>query len=168
MNSLGNCRAEFSGWRFTQLCLVPRQVMDMEKNWLSFQIQTGGTREPGALSLVENGNCNHSFLCVQERRVFLTFWFFFLQVRVLSPQSPSILFVEGRNLNVKARLGKGFRYTEKESSRSVVSDSAIPCTVAYQAPPSMGFSRQEYHSGLPLPSPGDLPNPGIKPGSPAL
>lgn len=31
MNSLGNCRAEFSGWRFTQLCLVPRQVMDMEK-----------------------------------------------------------------------------------------------------------------------------------------
>ena len=43
-----------------------------------------------------------------------------------------------------------------------------PCTVAYQAPPSMGFSRQEYWNGLPLPSPGDLPNPGIKPGSPAL
>ena len=41
-------------------------------------------------------------------------------------------------------------------------------TVAYQAPPSMGFSRQEYWSGLPFPSPGDLPNPGIKPGSPAL
>ena len=40
--------------------------------------------------------------------------------------------------------------------------------VAYQAPPSMGFSRQEYWSGLPFPSPGDLPNPGIKPGSPAL
>ena len=41
-------------------------------------------------------------------------------------------------------------------------------TVAYQAPPSMGFSRQEYWSGLPFPSPGDLPNPGIKPGFPAL
>ena len=41
-------------------------------------------------------------------------------------------------------------------------------TVAYQAPPSMGFSRQEYWSGVPFPSPGDLPNPGIKPGSPAL
>ena len=40
--------------------------------------------------------------------------------------------------------------------------------VAYQAPPSMGFSRQEYWSGLPFPSPGDLPNPGIEPGSPAL
>ena len=43
-----------------------------------------------------------------------------------------------------------------------------PWTVAYQAPPSMGFSRQEYWSGLPFPSPGDLPNPGIEPGSPAF
>ena len=43
-----------------------------------------------------------------------------------------------------------------------------PWTVAYQASPSMGFSRQEYWSGLPFPSPGDLPNPGIEPGSPAL
>ena len=41
-------------------------------------------------------------------------------------------------------------------------------TVAYQAPPSMGFSRQEYWSGLPFPSPGDLPNLGIEPGPPAL
>ena len=41
-------------------------------------------------------------------------------------------------------------------------------TVADQAPPSMGFSRQEYWSGLPFPFPGDLPGPGIKPGSPAL
>ena len=40
-----------------------------------------------------------------------------------------------------------------------------PWTVAYQAPPSMGFSRREYWSGLPFPSPGDLPNPEIEPGS---
>ena len=40
--------------------------------------------------------------------------------------------------------------------------------MGYQAPPSMGFSRQEYWSGLPFPSPGDLPDPGIEPGSPAL
>ena len=40
--------------------------------------------------------------------------------------------------------------------------------VARQAPLSMGFSRQEYWSGLPFPLPGDLPDPGIKPGSPAL
>ena len=45
---------------------------------------------------------------------------------------------------------------------------ATPWTVAYQALPSMGFSRQEYWSVLPFPSPGDLPNPGIEPGSPAL
>ena len=41
-------------------------------------------------------------------------------------------------------------------------------TVARQAPPSMGFSRQEYWSGLPFPSPGDLPDQGIKPNPPAL
>ena len=40
-------------------------------------------------------------------------------------------------------------------------------TVAHEAPPSMEFSRQDYWSGLPFPSPADLPNPGIKPGSPA-
>ena len=45
---------------------------------------------------------------------------------------------------------------------------ATPWTVAYQAPPSMGFSRQECWSGLPFPSPGDLPHPGIEPRSPAL
>ena len=44
----------------------------------------------------------------------------------------------------------------------------ISWTVACQAPLSMGFSRREYWSGLPFPSPEDLPDPGIKPGSPAL
>ena len=45
---------------------------------------------------------------------------------------------------------------------------ATPWTIARQAPLSMGFSRQEYWSGLPFPSPGDPPNPGIEPQSPAL
>ena len=45
---------------------------------------------------------------------------------------------------------------------------ATPWTVAYQAPPSMGFSRQECWSGLPFPSPGDPPEPGIEPWSPEL
>ena len=53
-------------------------------------------------------------------------------------------------------------------SCSVVSDSAIPWIVACQVPSSMGFFRQEYWSGLPFPSPGNLPNPGVEPGSPAL
>ena len=43
-----------------------------------------------------------------------------------------------------------------------------PWTAAYQAPASMGFFRQEYWSGLPFPSPGNLPDPGIELGSPAL
>ena len=53
-------------------------------------------------------------------------------------------------------------------SLSCVQLSATSWTVVYQAPLSMGFSRQEYWSRLPFPSPGDLPNPGIEPGSPAL
>ena len=45
---------------------------------------------------------------------------------------------------------------------------ATPWAVAYQAPQSMEFSRQQYWSGLPFPSPGDLPSPGIEPESPAV
>ena len=56
----------------------------------------------------------------------------------------------------------------KVKSLSRVRLFAIPWTVAYQASQSVGFSRQEYWSGLPFPSPGDLPNPGIEPRSPAL
>ena len=51
---------------------------------------------------------------------------------------------------------------------SLVRLFATLCTVACQAPLSIGFSKQEYWSGLPFPSPGDLPDSGIKPGSPAL
>ena len=56
----------------------------------------------------------------------------------------------------------------KVKSLSHVRLFATPWTVAYQASPSMGFFRQEYWSGLPFPSPGDLPDPGIEPRSPAL
>ena len=51
---------------------------------------------------------------------------------------------------------------------SVMSASATLCAVALQAPLSMGFSRQEYWSGLPFSPPEDLPHPGIEPMSPAL
>ena len=56
----------------------------------------------------------------------------------------------------------------KVKSLSHVQLFVTPWTVAYQAPQSMEFSKQEYWSGLPFPSPGDLPNLGIEPGSPAL
>ena len=53
-------------------------------------------------------------------------------------------------------------------SHYIVSDSETPWIGACQAPQSMGFSRQEYWSGLPFPSLGDLPDPGIEPASSAL
>ena len=56
----------------------------------------------------------------------------------------------------------------KVKSLSRVRFFVTPWTVAYQAPPSVGFSRQEYWSGLPFPSPGDLPNSGIEPRPPTL
>ena len=56
----------------------------------------------------------------------------------------------------------------KVKSVSRVRLFATPWTVAYQALPSMGFSRQEYWSGLPFPSSEDLPDPGIEPMSPTL
>ena len=67
----------------------------------------------------------------------------------------------------------GFRKGRGKKERKVKLLSGVwlfasPRTVAYQVPPSMGFSRQEYWSGLPLPSPGDLPDPGTKPRSPEL
>ena len=71
--------------------------------------------------------------------------------------------------------GEGRRHYKNEQSVCVyvkgervscsqVSDSAAPCTATCQAPLSMGFSRQEYWSGYPFPSPNNLLNPGIKPG----
>ena len=56
----------------------------------------------------------------------------------------------------------------KVKSLSPVRLFATPWIVAYQASPSMGFSRQEYWSGVPFLSPGDLPYPGLEPGSPEL
>ena len=56
----------------------------------------------------------------------------------------------------------------KVKSLSRIRLFATPWTVAYQAPLSVEFSRQEYWSGLPYPCPGDLPNPRIEPRSPAL
>ena len=54
------------------------------------------------------------------------------------------------------------------SALSCVQPFVTPWTVACEAPLSMGFSGQKYRSGLPFPSPGDLPNPGIKPRSSEL
>ena len=77
---------------------------------------------------------------------------------VITHLEPDILECE-----VNCALGK-----VKGKSLSHVQLFATPWTVAYHAPLTMGFSRQEYWSGLPFPFPEDLPNPGFEPGSPAL
>ena len=69
---------------------------------------------------------------------------------------------------VRKRRPEADLYVVKVKSLSHVQLCATPWTVTYQAPSSMGFSRQEYWSGLPFPSPGDLPYPRIEPGSPTL
>ena len=73
---------------------------------------------------------------------------------------------KGSLQDIKTRYG--VKSEAKVTLLSRVPLFATPWTVAYQASPSMGFSRQEYWNGLPFPSPGYLPNPGIIPGSPAL
>ena len=65
-------------------------------------------------------------------------------------------------------ISKGHEKWKTVKSLSRVQFSATPRAVVYQAPLSKGFSRQEHWSGLPFPSPGDLPDPGIKPRFPSL
>ena len=91
-------------------------------------------------------------------------------------QSAQNVICEAIQLHTKVIIGAPYNLTTwliqvklvKVKSLSRVWLFATPWTVAHQAYPSMGFSRQEYQSGLPFPSPGDLPDPGIKPRSPAL
>ena len=78
----------------------------------------------------------------------------------MNPQEPTL--GRGALPQVATDLGAS------SAACSVMSDSVTPWTAAHQAPLSVGFSRQEYWNGLPSPSPGDLPHPGIEPGSPAL
>ena len=85
-----------------------------------------------------------------------------LQRKKLRPRDLKWLFV----WQVRAQTLRSDNPGFKSSLR--VQLFATRWTVAHQAPPSMGFSRQKYWSGLPFPSPGDLPDPGIEPRSPTL
>ena len=71
-------------------------------------------------------------------------------------------------MNPKCVTLSKIKERKKGKSVSRVQLFATPWAVAYQAPPSMEFSRQEYWTGLPFPFPEDLPDPGIEPGCPAL
>ena len=82
---------------------------------------------------------------------------------LLSLHSPCLISSIATALNTISTLK-----WSKVKSLSRVRLFATPWTVAHHTPPSMGFSRQESWSGLPFPSPGGLPHPGIQPRSPAL
>ena len=73
-------------------------------------------------------------------------------------------------MNIKCGTNVNFKMGESESevAQSCPTLCDLMSSSLHQAPPSMGFSRQEYWSGLPFPSPGNLPDPGIEPRSPAL
>ena len=75
-----------------------------------------------------------------------------------------------RKQEVRISLGHHFKRKKEKKVKSLsrVQLFATPWTIANQAYTSIGFSRQGYWSGLPFPSPGDLPDPGVEPGSPAL
>ena len=83
------------------------------------------------------------------------------------PGSPVPGILQARTLEwVAISFSNAWKWKVKGKSLSRVQLFATLWTVAYQAPQSMGFSRQEYWNGLPFPFPGDLPNPGIEPGLP--
>ena len=105
--------------------------------------------------------------------------FFFLSAQHEGSEFPDLglnrhpLHCKGKyySLDHQASRCKFFHTQEKVSFRNIsshVQRSATPWTLACYAPLSMGFSWQEYWAGLPCPSPGDLPDPGIEPGSLAL
>ena len=97
--------------------------------------------------------CNQWFLCR---------WFQIMQQRCTSQHARGV--VSTWFLSPSLEQGR----SEEVNSLSRVWLFVTPWTVAYQPPPSMEFSRQAYWSGLPFPSPGDLPDPGIEPRSPTL
>ena len=75
----------------------------------------------------------------------------------------SVKFSKNFHLKYKTEQQQTTRLLLLFSCQAVSNSFVTPWTVAFQAPLSMGFPRQEYCSGLPFPSPGDLPNPGIEP-----
>ena len=85
------------------------------------------------------------------------------------PVSPVPGILQARTLEwVAISFSNAWKWKVKVKSLSRVQLFMTPWIAAYQAPPSMGFPRQEYWSGVPFPSPGDLLDPGIEPTFPAL
>ena len=111
-------------------------------------------------------HCHWEYKLVQLQ--WRTVWNFLKKLKIVTVWSsnPIPTYISGENANSKRYVHPNVHESERKvkvKSLSGVWFFATPWTVAHQALPSMGFSRQEYWSGLPLPSPGDLPdpNPGL-------
>ena len=128
----------------------------MGKQWKSNRLYIGGCSK-----ITANGDCSHEI----KRRLLLG--------RKVITNLDSIFKSRDITLPTKVHLqsygfSNSYVWVWKWKWFSCVWLFATLWTVAYQAPPSMGFSRQENWSWLPFPSPGDLPDPGIEPRSPAF
>ena len=87
---------------------------------------------------------------------------------LLTWQTFYAIFIQRYQLIQEDFFKDSLRENKKVKSLSRIQLFATPWTVTYHTPLSLGFSKQEYWSGLPFPSPEDLPNPGMEPRSPAL
>ena len=112
----------------------------------------------------------HNFLRTEKGslKVRPTYWVGFYKLLIISEPPNSSLVTKEQYYYLQRVFTFIGNHLKWKWSCSVVSDSATPWTVVHQASLSMGFSRQGFWSGLSFPSPGDLPNPGIEPGSPPL
>ena len=137
------------------------------------------TEEPGELQSIGSQRIRHDWTHIYliNTYVFSSFLSLIIYISIALVANFEInLWLQSVQLGLlptSTRDGYCECYTELEWKSKVKSLShvwlfATPRTVGHQAPQCMQFSRQEYWSGLPFPSPGDLPNSGIKPGSPAL
>ena len=113
--------------------------------------------------------CNSVAIFIYGYHLPMVELFFFLIVILILLHGYSVQRLDLFNMIAKmSTCTNTVHASSKEKSLSRVRLFVTLQTVAYHVPPSVGFSRQEYWSGLPFPSSGDLPKPGIKPRSPAL
>ena len=127
-----------------ELTLTGPQAQSLSVPGLSFQVRKQSKGEPLCSSVCQSERRDADWFCV-----FYSLYYF----RSLCLQ----------NLGERTRP-----YESERVNRSVLSNSVTSWTLAHQGPLSMESSRQKYWSGLPLSSPGDLPNLGIEPRSPSL
>ena len=142
----------------SQVVVVARRIFIDTRRFMGSRasgFSSGGTQAELPCGVWDLSSLTRDQTCISIERQILNHW--------TTREVPALLFLLSPLFQLRI-----FERRWKCWSLSSVWLFAIPWTVACQAPLSMGFSRQGYCSGLPFPSPGDLPDIGIEPGSPAL